>query len=199
MERYRSDLLAPRLHTEWRQLPAMAPIRNGGQVCIWEEISVWEESTSPSDVWCSRGIASSHSKWLAKKAGVLGCTSSSTILFMCWKEIFPNEDATRFDLVDELCALPAKMPTSMFQFAAWLEDWMTKLVVADEVSAHIEPRRAMAVPDCGQYVHDRVGGYLSRKWTSRRCHGEEPPGCMFEVGCFGQSRELEVDQQVGQV
>ena len=35
----------------------------------------------------------------------------------------------------------------MFQFAAWLEDWITKakLVVADEVSAHIEPRRAMAV------------------------------------------------------
>ena len=33
----------------------------------------------------------------------------------------------------------------MFQFAAWLEDWMTKLVIADEVSAHIEPRRAMAV------------------------------------------------------
>ena len=26
---------------------------------------------------------------------------------------FPNEDATRFDLVDELYTLPAKMPTSM--------------------------------------------------------------------------------------
>ena len=64
---------------------------------------------------------------------------------MCWKQVFPNEDATGFGLVDELYALPAKMPTSMFQFAAWLEDWMTKLVVADEVSAHIEPRRAMAV------------------------------------------------------
>ena len=64
---------------------------------------------------------------------------------MCWKEIFPNEDATRFDLVDELYTLPAKMPTSMFQLAVWLEDWMTKLVVADEVAARIEPRRAMAV------------------------------------------------------
>ena len=84
-------------------------------------------------------------EWLSRKAGVLGCTSSHTILFMCWKEIFPNEDATRFDLVDELYTLPAKLPTSMFQFAAWLEDWMTKLVVADEVAAHIEPRRAMAV------------------------------------------------------
>ena len=41
-------------------------------------------------------------EWLSRKAGVLGCTSSPTILFMCWKEIFPNEDATRFDLVDEL-------------------------------------------------------------------------------------------------
>ena len=84
-------------------------------------------------------------EWLSRKVGVLGCTSSHTILFMCWKEIFPNEDATRFDLVDELYTLPAKMPTSMFQFAAWLEDWMTKLVVAEEVAAHVEPRRAMAV------------------------------------------------------
>ena len=81
-------------------------------------------------------------EWLSRKAGVLGHTSSRTILFMCCKEIFPNEpqDATRFDLVDELYTLPAKMPTSMFQFAAWLEDWMTKLVVADEVAACIEPR-----------------------------------------------------------
>ena len=61
-------------------------------------------------------------EWLSHKAGVLGCTSSPTVLFMCWKEIFPNEDATRFDLVDELDTLPAKLPTSMFQFAAWLED-----------------------------------------------------------------------------
>ena len=64
---------------------------------------------------------------------------------MCWKEIFPNEDATRFDLVDELYALPAKMPTSMYQFASWLEDWMAKLVVADEVSARVGPRRAMSI------------------------------------------------------
>ena len=84
-------------------------------------------------------------EWLSRKAGVLGCTSTRTILFMCWREIFPNEDATRFDLVDELYTLPAKMPTSMFQCAAWLEDWITKLLVADEVAAHIEPRRAMAI------------------------------------------------------
>ena len=46
-------------------------------------------------------------EWLSGKAGVFGCTSSVTILFMWWKEIFPNEDATRFDLVDELYAMPA--------------------------------------------------------------------------------------------
>ena len=28
---------------------------------------------------------------------------------------------------------------------AWLEDWVTKLVAADEISAYVEPRRAMAV------------------------------------------------------
>ena len=44
--------------------------------------------------------------WLSRKAGVLGCTSSHTIWFMCWKEIFPTEDAMRFDIVDDLYALP---------------------------------------------------------------------------------------------
>ena len=43
---------------------------------------------------------------------------------MRWKEIFPNEDATRFDLVDELYALPVKMPTIMYQFELWPEDPM---------------------------------------------------------------------------
>ena len=38
------------------------------------------------------------------------------------------------------------MPTSTYQFASWLEDFTTKLVVAGEVSAHIEPRRAMSTP-----------------------------------------------------
>ena len=63
-------------------------------------------------------------EWLSRKTGVLGCTSSPTILFMCWKEIFPHEDATRFDLVDELYAIPAKVPTSMYQFATW-SGWLS--------------------------------------------------------------------------
>ena len=107
-------------------------------------------------------------EWLSRKAGVLGCTSSHAILFTCWKEIFPNEDATWFDSVDELFSLPAKMPTSMFQFAAWLEDWMTKLVVAEEVAAHIEPRQATAALmnvgkplQTSDHLHDRMGRYLS--------------------------------------
>ena len=60
------------------------------------------------------------------------------------EEIFPNEDATRFDLVDELYALPVKMLTTMHQLASWLEDWIAKLVVADEVS-HVQPRRTIAI------------------------------------------------------
>ena len=50
---------------------------------------------------------------------ILGRTSSPTTLFMCWKEIFQSEDATRFDLVDEVDTFPAKMPTNMYQFASW--------------------------------------------------------------------------------
>ena len=76
---------------------------------------------------------------------MLGCTSSHDILEMALKEIFPNEDATRFDLVEELYSLPQKPPSTMHTFAAWLEDWVTKLVAADEISAYVEPRRAMAV------------------------------------------------------
>ena len=83
--------------------------------------------------------------WLTQKATMLGCTSSLDILKMALKEIFPNEDATRFDLVEELYALPQKPPSTMHTFAAWLEDWVTKLVAADEISAYVEPRRAMAV------------------------------------------------------
>ena len=52
------------------------------------------------------------SDWLAKKAAIVGCqrgcTSSSSVLFSCWKEVFPNEDTTRFDLVEELRTLPQK-------------------------------------------------------------------------------------------
>ena len=38
--------------------------------------------------------------WLTRKATMLGCTSSHEILRMALREIFPNEDATRFDLVE---------------------------------------------------------------------------------------------------
>ena len=131
-------------------------------------------------------------EWLSRKAGVLGCTSSSTILFMCWKEIFPNEDAARFDLADELHALPAKLPTSMYQFASWLEDWMTKLVVADEVSAHIESdggpyQHWKTSPVFLQHLHDGMSGYLSGRWTARRCDHCKSPGCVPESGGLSQS------------
>ena len=51
--------------------------------------------------------------WLTRKATMLGCTSSHEILRMALKEIFPNEDATRFDLVEELYSLPQKPPMTM--------------------------------------------------------------------------------------
>ena len=101
-----------------------------------------------------RELLSHLPDWFSRKAGV-GCTSCRAIVFMCWKEVVPNEESTRLDLVDELHALPAKMPTTMCQFASWLEDWTTKFVAADEVSAHTEPRRAVAD--------------ISGKWIARRC------------------------------
>ena len=72
-----------------------------------------------------RELLSHLQELLSRKAGVLGCTSSRTILLMYWKEIFPNEDAGCLDLVDELHAVPSKMQTTMRQLASWLEDWVT--------------------------------------------------------------------------
>ena len=46
---------------------------------------------------------------LTKKATVAGCASSSAILFLCWKEVFPNEGAARFDLAEELYMMPQKL------------------------------------------------------------------------------------------
>ena len=77
-------------------------------------------------------------QWLSQKAGMSGCTSSHTWIHSC-------VGRRSFRTKDELYALPVKMPTTMYQSASWLEDWITKLVVADEVSTHIEPRRAMSV------------------------------------------------------
>ena len=127
-------------------------------------------------------------------------------LFMCWKEIFPNEDATRFDLVDELYTLPAKLPTSMFQFAAWLEDWMTKLVVADEVSAHIEPRRAMAVlMNVGKPLQTSDNIFMTEWVAIFRESGlrDDVTIANLQDACLklvvlarARARELQVDQQV---
>ena len=69
-------------------------------------------------------------EWLSLRAGVLGCTSSPTILSCIGRRFFRTRIATRFDLVDELYTLPAKLPTNMLQFATWLEDWMTPLLTS---------------------------------------------------------------------
>ena len=58
---------------------------------------------------------------------------------------FPSEDATRFDLVEELHTMPAKVPVNMHQIVTWLEDYVTKLTAADEAGAHVEPRCAMSI------------------------------------------------------
>ena len=116
-------------------------------------------------------------------------------------------DATRFDLVDELYTLPAKMPTSMFQFAAWLEDWMTKLVVADEVAAHIEPRRAMAVlmMNVGKPLQTSDNIFTTEWVAIFRESGlrEDVTIANLQDACLNlvvlaraRARELQVDQQV---
>ena len=137
---------------------------------------------------------------------MLGCTSSHDILRMALKEIFPNEDATRFDLVEELYSLPQKPPSTMHTFAAWLEDWATKLVAADEISAYVEPRRAMAVlSHVGKPLQAQDTLFMTewvaifresglRDDVSVENHRE---ACLQLVVCArARARELQVDVQV---
>ena len=92
--------------------------------------------------------------WLSRKAGVLGYTSSHTIVFVFWKEIFRNEDATRLYLVDEaLYALPVKMPTIMYQFASWLEQTGT-LSIWQGLTVH--PQRVTPVAPLDQSSRNPV-------------------------------------------
>ena len=85
----------------------MATFQYVRAVCVRGTLSLWPQSPVPAtchavEALLRHELLAHLPEWLSRKAGVLGCTSSSTILFMCWKEIFPNEDATRFELVDEL-------------------------------------------------------------------------------------------------
>ena len=127
---------------------------------------------------------------------------------MCWKEIFPNEDAIRFKLVDELYTLPVKMPTTRYQFESWLEDWMTKLVAANEVSTPIEPTRAMAVlMNVGKPLQT-TGNIFMTEWVAIfRESGlrDDVTIANLQEACLklvvlaqAQAQELQVDMQVEQ-
>ena len=71
---------------------------------------------------------------------------------------------------------------------------MTKLVVADEVSAHIEPRRAMAtLTNVGKPLQTSDNIFVTewvaifREWAARRCDRCEPPGCVSQISGLSQS------------
>ena len=98
------------------------------------------------------------------------------------------------------------MPTSMFQIAAWLEDWMTKLVVADEMAAHIEPRRAMAVlMNVGKLLQTSDNIFMT-EWVAIFCESglrDDVTIANLQDACLklvvlarARARELQVDQQV---
>ena len=95
----------------------------------------------------------------------------------------------------------------MFQFAAWLEDWITKLlVVADEVSAHIEPRRAMAVlMNVGKPLQIADNIFMTEWLAIFRESGlrDDVTVANLQDACLklvvlarARARELQVDQQV---
>ena len=97
--------------------------------------------------------------WLTRKTGVLGCTSSHTILFMCWQKFFPmrTQQGSTSWMSFTHCLSRCPSPGT-YQFASWREDWMTKLVAADEV--------AMAVlMNAGKPLHTTDGIFMT-EWVA---------------------------------
>ena len=143
---YRSDIYgrAERDYEQWRKSTMSARYKHETRFLYGRKAPI-PPNCDAIEALLRLELLTQFPNWLTQKATMLGCTSSHDILKMALKEIFPNEDATRFDLVEELYSLPQKPPSTMHTFAAWLEDWVTKLVAADEILAYVEPRRAMAV------------------------------------------------------
>ena len=101
--------------------------------------------------------------------------------------------------MDELYALPVKMPTTMYHFASWLEDWITKLAVADEVGARIEPRRAMAVlRNAGKPLQTTDNIFMTEWMDMFRESGlrDDVTIANLQDACLNRARELQVDMQV---
>ena len=94
----------------------------------------------------------------------------------------------------------------MHTFAAWLEDWVTKLVAADEISAYVEPRRAMAVLSHGGKPLQAQDTLFMTEWVAIfRESGLRDDvsvenlreACLQLVVCArARARELQVDVQV---
>ena len=79
---------------------------------------------------------------------------------------------------------------------SWLEDSMTKLIVADEVSAHISSLDEQCTSSCTlespsrlptTFCMTELGSYLPRKRTAKRCDHCESPVCMSQISGLSQS------------
>ena len=97
-------------------------------------------------------------------------------------------------------------PRLLHTLAAWLEDWVTKLVAADEISAYVEPRRAMAVlSHVGKPLQASDTLFMTEWVAIFRESGLRDDvsvdnlreACLQLVACArARARELQVDVQV---
>ena len=72
----------------------MAPIRYGRQIAyekryLYGRKALVPVTCDPVEAPLRHKLLAHLPEWLSRKAGVLGCSSSPTLQFMCWKEISP--------------------------------------------------------------------------------------------------------------
>ena len=83
--------------------------------------------------------------WLSQKCTLYGFFDLVDILYFILKEVFPAENLSRINITEEVLKVPEKVPTHMGGASTWLEDWITRLTVAERYGAQIEPQLLLNV------------------------------------------------------
>eukprot|EP00975_Prorocentrum_lima_P066872 12911722-Prorocentrum_lima.AAC.1 len=74
-----------------------------------------------------------------------GIFDSIGILARVMREIMPAKDFSRLSLASDVQTQPSKIPSTMTGLAKWLEEYYSKLEMALELGAALEPRMIMLV------------------------------------------------------
>ncbi len=83
--------------------------------------------------------------WLSSKCTFYGHYDSKDILYLVLREVFPAENLSRLNIAEEVMVIPNKVPSDFVHLSEWLEDWLTKITVARQFKALLDPRKLLGV------------------------------------------------------